>query len=145
MSFIPFAVLSGVFASLSSVFAKLFSDQRTEQYHDAIIQFFTNQGLLDAIPLTMDTHISLLVLRGVCFGLIFVCNSLMWTLFTKALNAAPSSVQTTTVNGAVNFSVSALLGYLIFDEPLALGWWIGASMILSGTILLSRTDKVKKE
>ena len=57
MSFIPFAVLSGVFASLSSVFAKLFSDQRTEQYHDAIIQLITNQGLLDALPLTMDTHV----------------------------------------------------------------------------------------
>ncbi|KAJ8659761.1 hypothetical protein O0I10_004354 [Lichtheimia ornata] len=146
MSFIPFAVLSGVFASLSSVFAKLFSDQRTEQYHDAIVHFITNQGLLDALPLTIDTNVSLLILRGVCFGLIFVCNSLMWTLFTKALNAAPSSVQTTTVNGAVNFSVSALLGYLIFDEPLALGWWIGASMILSGTILLSRSDnKVKSD
>lgn len=51
-------------------------------------------------------QISLLGLRGLCFGLIFACNSLMWTLFTKALNAAPSSVQTTTVNGAVNLTVS---------------------------------------
>lgn len=57
MSFIPFAVLSGVFASLSSVFAKLFSDQRTEQFHDAIVHFITNQGLLDALPLTIDTNV----------------------------------------------------------------------------------------
>ncbi|KAI9494808.1 hypothetical protein BDB00DRAFT_871081 [Zychaea mexicana] len=69
----------------------------------------------------------------------------MWTLFTKSLNAAPSSVQTTTVNGAVNFSISALLGYLVFDEPLALGWWIGASLILTGSILLSRAQNRKEK
>lgn len=57
MSFIPFAVLSGVFASLSSVFAKLFSDQRTERYHDAIIHFITNQQLFNALSLTIDTHV----------------------------------------------------------------------------------------
>lgn len=49
---------------------------------------------------------TLLTIRALCFGLIFACNALMWILFTKALNAAPSSVQATTVNGAVNFSVS---------------------------------------
>lgn len=30
----------------------------------------------------------------------------MWTTFTKALNAASSSVQVSIVNGAVNFSAS---------------------------------------
>ncbi|KAI8142211.1 hypothetical protein BJV82DRAFT_669874 [Fennellomyces sp. T-0311] len=104
-SFIPFAVLSGVFASLSSVFAKLFSDTRTELLHDAITSFIIEQG----IPYTVDPQASLLALRAVCFGLIFVCNSLMWTLFTKSLNAAPSSVQATTVNGAMNFSVSVTI------------------------------------
>ncbi|KAI9270632.1 hypothetical protein BDA99DRAFT_502306 [Phascolomyces articulosus] len=143
-SFIPFAVLSGIFASLSSVFAKLFSDTRTEIFHDAVTSFITKQEWV-TIPWTIDPQNSLIAFRGVCFGLIFVCNSLMWTLFTKSLNAAPSSVQTTTVNGAVNFSVSALLGYLVFDEPLALGWWIGASFILTGTILLSRTQKEKEK
>lgn len=32
-SFIPFAIISGFFAALSSVFAKLFSDERTELFH----------------------------------------------------------------------------------------------------------------
>lgn len=41
-----------------------------------------------------------------CFILIFGCNSVMWTTFTKALNAAPSSVQVSIVNGAVNFGSS---------------------------------------
>lgn len=47
-----------------------------------------------------------MVTRGICFALIFGCNSIMWTTFTKALNAAPSSVQVSIVNGAVNFSAS---------------------------------------
>ncbi|KAI7890414.1 uncharacterized protein EV154DRAFT_386562, partial [Mucor mucedo] len=125
-SFIPFAIISGFFAALSSVFAKLFSDERTELFLSSIAD------QLDLVP----EKSSFLVARGVCFALIFACNSIMWTTFTKALNAAPSSVQVSIVNGAVNFSASAILGYLVFNEPLALRWWIGASFILAGTILL---------
>jgi hypothetical protein len=35
-SFIPFAIISGFFAALSSVFAKLFSDERTAICHSYI-------------------------------------------------------------------------------------------------------------
>ncbi|KAI8880237.1 hypothetical protein K501DRAFT_255445 [Backusella circina FSU 941] len=125
MSFIPFAIISGFFAALSSVFAKLFSDDRTALLHDYIKHF---------IPI----ETSILATRGICFLLIFGCNSIMWTTFTKALNKATSSVQVSLVNGAVNFGASAILGYAIFDEPLALRWWIGASFILAGTLLLSK-------
>ncbi|CEG62973.1 hypothetical protein RMATCC62417_00194 [Rhizopus microsporus] len=69
----------------------------------------------------------------------------MWTMFTKALNSASSSVQVSIVNGAANFSASAILGYLVFNEPLTVRWWIGACFILSGTILLSKSQKEKKE
>jgi drug/metabolite transporter (DMT)-like permease len=37
------------------------------------------------------------------------------------------------------------LGYLVFNEPLALRWWIGASFILAGTILLSQSQKRLEE
>ncbi|CAO3639450.1 unnamed protein product [Mucor fragilis] len=134
-SFIPFAIISGFFAALSSVFAKLFSDERTAVFHSYI------SGHFHVVP----EHTSLLITRGVCFALIFVCNSVMWTTFTKALNAATSSVQVSIVNGAVNFSASAILGYLVFDEPLALRWWIGASFILAGTILLSQSQRRLEE
>lgn len=33
------------------------------------------------------------------------------------------------------------MGYLIFNEPLALKWWVGASFILAGTMLLSQSQK----
>lgn len=38
-SFIPFAIISGFFAALSSVFAKLFSDERTAVFHSYITQY----------------------------------------------------------------------------------------------------------
>ncbi|OAD66470.1 hypothetical protein PHYBLDRAFT_119253, partial [Phycomyces blakesleeanus NRRL 1555(-)] len=136
-SFIPTAILSGVFAALSSVFAKLFSDERTAVFRDVIM----DSGYLPSLPFAMTSEMSLITMRVLCFCLIFGCNSLMWTLFTKSLNTAPSSVQVTIVNGAVNFSASAILGFLIFEEPLALRWWVGAGFILAGTIILSQSQK----
>ncbi|KAI8077360.1 uncharacterized protein B0P05DRAFT_544740 [Gilbertella persicaria] len=130
-SYVPFAIISGFFAALSSVFAKLFSDERTALLYSYLTDYF------NLVP----EKASLLLVRGICFALIFGCNSIMWTTFTKALNNAPSSVQVSIVNGAVNFSASAIMGYLVFDEPLALRWWIGATFILAGTILLSQSQK----
>ncbi|KAI8371027.1 hypothetical protein BD560DRAFT_489554 [Blakeslea trispora] len=141
-SYIPFAIISGFFAALSSVFAKLFSDERTATFY------------FDMMPIPcqiVPEKTALVMIRGLCFALIFACNSIMWTMFTKALNSSPSSVQVSIVNGAVNFSTSAIMGYLVFQEPLALRWWIGASFILAGTILLSQSqqrhtnDKQKSE
>lgn len=43
-SFIPFAIISGFFAALSSVFAKLFSDERTALFHAYFV------GQLDLVP-----------------------------------------------------------------------------------------------
>ena len=60
-SFIPFAVLSGIFASLSSVFAKLFSDTRTEIFHDAVTSFITKQEFIP-IPWTIDPQVTKLTI-----------------------------------------------------------------------------------
>lgn len=45
MSFIPYALASGAFAALASVFAKLFTDSRTT--------YFT-QVLIDILPVTQQ-------------------------------------------------------------------------------------------
>ncbi|ORZ22988.1 hypothetical protein BCR42DRAFT_403736 [Absidia repens] len=136
-SFIPYALLSGFFAALSSVFAKLFTDDRTAVIVNFLSDYFSDYYTF----LPADTHIVLLIIRSICFALIFGCNSLMWTLFTKALHDAPSSIQVTIVNGAMNLTTSAILGYLVFQEPLILRWWIGASFMLAGTILVSQSQK----
>ncbi|KAG2188136.1 hypothetical protein INT44_000887 [Umbelopsis vinacea] len=134
MSFIPHALASGAFAALASVFAKLFTDSRTT--------YFT-QILIDLLPVTQQDALKsyiLLLVRLICFLLIFACNSLMWTIFTKALNRAPSSTSVSVVNSAANFGVSALAGYAVFGEPLAYSWWLGAALIITGTLLLTRSQ-----
>ncbi|KAF9177245.1 hypothetical protein BGZ49_005728, partial [Haplosporangium sp. Z 27] len=64
----------------------------------------------------------------------------MWTLFTKALNRSKSSATVTVINSAANFCLTAVLGYALFSEPLALQWWFGASLIVLGSVLVSTNE-----
>ncbi|RUP48213.1 hypothetical protein BC936DRAFT_144831 [Jimgerdemannia flammicorona] len=117
LAYLPFALLSGLFASLASVFAKLFTDTRT----DAAIQWICSASQLYAgldLCANQGDNVLLLVVRGTCFALIFGCNALMWTLLTKALNKATSSVQVTVVNSAINFCTTPSVGQtIIFHQP----------------------------
>ncbi|RKP38804.1 hypothetical protein BJ085DRAFT_1898, partial [Dimargaris cristalligena] len=74
--------------------------------------------------------------RAACLVLIGLSNILMWALFSKALHKADSSITVTVYNTAVNFFLTALLGNLVFGEPLSLRWWFGSSLILLGTVLM---------
>lgn len=56
ITFIPLAVLSGTFASLSSVFAKLFSDSRTALLHDSLLQWLEKLG----VPVLFPSEVALL-------------------------------------------------------------------------------------
>jgi len=49
-----------------------------------------------------------------------------------------SSVLATVVNSSTNFFSSALLGHLLFAEPLPLTWWFGATLIIGGLFFLAR-------
>ena len=89
-----------------------------------------------------------------------VCNALMWTTFTKALQGASSTVEITVTNSSANlfFTVStlepkeqlqkshvyssppqAVLGNAVFGETLSLQWWLGASIIVTGLIIIHST------
>ncbi|PKK64636.1 hypothetical protein RhiirC2_666035, partial [Rhizophagus irregularis] len=80
------------------------------------------------------------LIRIFCFGSIFICNALMWTFFTKALNKSSSSLQVTVLNSATNFCMTAILGNIIFGETLSLQWWFGASLIVIGTLLVNKSS-----
>ncbi|KAG0264440.1 hypothetical protein BG011_006799 [Mortierella polycephala] len=141
---IPTAILAGTFAALASVFAKLTLDERTVEFlHDAC-----NTVLAPTTPYCTSLFIAkdgetspvIVTVRATCFGLIFICNAAMWTLFTKALNRSRSSATVTVINSAANFCITAVLGYLLFSEPLALQWWFGASLIVLGSVLVSSDE-----
>ncbi|XP_071388754.1 transmembrane protein 42a [Centroberyx affinis] len=75
-------------------------------------------------------------LRLVCGGLLFTCNAVMWTFFSKALRLSSSSARATVTTTASNFISSAILGRVIFGETHAALWWVGISLTLSGLLVL---------
>ncbi|XP_078055631.1 transmembrane protein 42a [Mustelus asterias] len=84
-----------------------------------------------------------ITLRLGCGGMVFLLNTLMWTLFAKALRYS-SSAQVSVTTVASNFLSSAFLGKLLFAEVHELLWWIGITMTLCGLLLL-HTVKEKKD
>ncbi|XP_077576416.1 transmembrane protein 42-like [Stigmatopora nigra] len=75
-------------------------------------------------------------LRLVCIGSMFLCNAVMWTLFSKALRYSSSSAMATATTSAGNFIFSAILGTLIFGESQARLYWLGISLTLCGMAVL---------
>ncbi|CAG8481479.1 1770_t:CDS:2 [Paraglomus brasilianum] len=132
--FLPYSVLSGTFAALASVSAKLFSDARTFSFTIYVCEVVYGSGCEDLIY----------PIRALCFGLMFLFNAAMWTFYTKALNKS-SSIKVTVVNSATNFCMTAILGHLLFNEALYLQWWFGATLIITGTVIISRKNKEKVE
>ncbi|XP_030605515.1 transmembrane protein 42a [Archocentrus centrarchus] len=75
-------------------------------------------------------------LRLLCGGLLFACNAVMWTFFSKALRHCSSSARATITTTAANFISSGLLGRLFFGEAHATLWWVGISLTLCGLLVL---------
>ncbi|GAO51043.1 hypothetical protein G7K_5155-t1 [Saitoella complicata NRRL Y-17804] len=133
-TYVLFAILSGAFAALSSVFAKLFSNDATVP---AILRFLNLEHVAFAEP----------VVRGLCFLLIFASNAIMWTFFSRALALSTSSTAPTIINTVTNFVVAAVSGFAVFGEVGALGrweWWVGAGMMVVGSVVVGR-DGVEDE
>lgn len=135
------STLAGTCAGLASVFGKLAVD-------GSWINRFMEWSMALSAPIrdnASDTASEVWEvwigsgLRGACFGLVFLCNMLMWNLFVKSMNFS-SSVMATVVNSATNFFSSAILGHLLFGEPLPTSWWVGLCFVLVGLFFLARGD-----
>ncbi|XP_026149656.1 transmembrane protein 42-like [Mastacembelus armatus] len=78
-------------------------------------------------------------LRLLCGTLLFTCNAVMWTFFSKALRHCSSSARATVTTTASNFICSAALGRVIFGEAHGALWWVGISLTLCGLLLLHQS------
>ncbi|KAI7486219.1 hypothetical protein KC357_g2747 [Hortaea werneckii] len=72
-------------------------------------------------------------------------NAVMWGLFTRALTLATSTVRVSVINTSANFMVTAILGAMIFKESLPGTWWLGASFLVAGSVIIGRRDEAQKE
>ncbi|KAM4567686.1 transmembrane protein 42-like [Fundulus diaphanus] len=75
-------------------------------------------------------------LRLLCGAVLLTCNTVMWTMFSKALRHGSSSAGATVTTTASNFIFSAILGRLIFGETHSSLWWMGISLTLCGLLVL---------
>jgi uncharacterized membrane protein len=112
-SHLRLALLSGIFAALASVCAKLASS-------------------------AADGYTRLLWTAAV-----IGCNGLMWLLFTSALSKAPASIQVTTINTSANLATTGIIGLMLFNENLSIQWWIGAIFITFGSLLMNMDHEKK--
>ncbi|TLS31292.1 hypothetical protein PpBr36_02933 [Pyricularia pennisetigena] len=129
---ILYAVASGACAALNGVMAKLTTTELTSSFSQSIARVLgmsAVEGIVEA------------VLRAGFFGLNLVFNGVMWTLFTQALAKGNSTTQVSIMNTSSNFVLTALLGLVIFSESLPPLWWLGASMLVAGNVIIGRKDE----
>jgi hypothetical protein len=79
------------------------------------------------------------------FGLNLIFNAIMWGLFTRALTLASSTVRVSIINTSTNFIVTAVLSALIFTESLPGLWWLGAAMLVAGSVIIGMRDETEKK
>ncbi|KAB0795754.1 hypothetical protein PPYR_09815 [Photinus pyralis] len=82
------------------------------------------------------------IVRVVFFGLMLLCNGSVWTLYVKALQSTNSTLTATVLSSAVNYLLSAILGYIVFGEITSLLWWTGLSSVLVGVVLITQDQEV---
>ncbi|KAF7442415.1 RhaT Permease drug-metabolite transporter superfamily [Pyrenophora tritici-repentis] len=69
----------------------------------------------------------------------------MWGLFTRALTLASSTVRVSIINTSANFIVTAVLSFFIFRESLPGLWWLGAAMLVAGSVIIGMREETEKK
>ncbi|KAF2754426.1 hypothetical protein EJ05DRAFT_503962 [Pseudovirgaria hyperparasitica] len=136
---LPVAIASGAFAAVNGVFAKLTTTNLTSTWAFYISTFVNNMS----IPIS--PKVTELLVRGLFLALNTVFNGVMWGLFTRALTLANSTVQVTVINTCSNFLLTALLGRIVFTEALPPLWWVGAAMLVAGSVIIGIRDVANDE
>ena len=72
-------------------------------------------------------------------------NAIMWGLFTRALTLASSTVRVSIINTSANFIVTAVLSFFIFKESLPGLWWLGAAMLVAGSVIIGMREETEKK
>ncbi|KAH7115989.1 hypothetical protein B0J11DRAFT_584031 [Dendryphion nanum] len=129
------AVASGACAAFNGVFAKLTTTELTASWASAIAKAFA---------LSPSNKVVEFAIRGLFFALNLLFNAVMWGLFTRALTLATSTVRVSVINTSANFMITAVLGTLIFSETLPGLWWLGAALLVAGSVIIGRREEGNK-
>lgn len=69
----------------------------------------------------------------------------MWGLFTRALTLASSTVRVSIINTSSNFIVTAVLSFIVFSESLPGLWWVGAALLVAGSVIIGMREETEKK
>ncbi|KAF2273017.1 uncharacterized protein EI97DRAFT_425202 [Westerdykella ornata] len=130
------AIASGACAAFNGVFAKLTTTELTTSWAHSISK---------ALSINPSNKPVEFVIRAVFFALNLLFNAVMWGLFTRALTLASSTVRVSVINTSANFMITAILGAVIFSEQLPGLWWIGAGLLVAGSVIIGRREEGAKE
>ncbi|KAL7267875.1 hypothetical protein RUND412_009522 [Rhizina undulata] len=125
---------SGLAAGLNGLFAKLVTTTLTTSLASSISE---KLGLDDEGKEWVVEY----GVRGIFFLLNLLFNGFMWGLFTAALRKGSSATKVSIVNTSSNFMITAILGYLVFSESLPPLWWLGASLLVAGNVIIGRREE----
>jgi len=130
------AIASGACAAFNGVFAKLTTTELTTTWSNSIAL---------TLGLAASNKFVEYAIRGLFFGCNLLFNAIMWGLFTRALTLASSTVRVSIINTSANFIVTAILGFIIFSESLPGLWWLGAVMLVTGSVIIGMREETEKK
>ncbi|KAL7543952.1 hypothetical protein ACHAXR_013365 [Thalassiosira sp. AJA248-18] len=143
MSFNTRAILSGALGATASFIAKLALSpdspvpSTVHSFCAANIHQLNNDESLSWLCPSIS-----LATRGICLVCMIGVNAIMISSFLDGMNES-GSVVGTALSTAANFSCSAMYGIAFFGEVVPLSWYFGATLIASGTWLLSSVTLVE--
>ncbi|KAF4542230.1 Transcription initiation factor iia small subunit [Lasiodiplodia theobromae] len=131
-AWLALAIGSGACAAFNGMFAKLTTTSLTTSWSHALLSLFN---------LSPDNKVFEFSFRGFFFLLNLLFDAIMWGLFTRALTLAFSTVRVSIINTTSNFMTTAILGALIFGESLPGLWWLGAAMMIAGSVIIGKREE----
>ncbi|KAF2103150.1 hypothetical protein NA57DRAFT_72132 [Rhizodiscina lignyota] len=126
------AISSGACAAFNGVFAKLTTTSLTSSWAGSIAS---------GLHLSPENKLVEYAVRGTMFLFNLLFNAIMWALFTRALTLAPSAIRVNVLNTASNFLITAVVGLLVFSEALPALWFLGAAMLVAGSVIIGAREE----
>ncbi|OQN97363.1 hypothetical protein B0A48_16427 [Cryoendolithus antarcticus] len=77
---------------------------------------------------------------AVASGAFAALNGVFAKLTTTALTSS-CTVRVSVLNTSANFFVTAILGWGVFGEKLPALWWLGASLLVAGSVIIGRREE----
>ncbi|KKA29914.1 hypothetical protein TD95_001485 [Thielaviopsis punctulata] len=128
MGWITLAVASGIVAAINSVSTNNLTEKLA-------------MGAAGMFGLTGNSKYFEILLRIIFFIFNIFFNGVMWSLFTRALTIGSSTTKTSMVNTSANFMATAVFGAIIFAETLPPLWFLGASLLVVGNVIIGHQDE----